>query len=87
MTNITVPNSPTGGPPVIIPTTPTPTDCPYRTVLKDGACVKVSDLCNTWNGVTGDCTSCFYGYKLSGGACIIGDGGSGSGSGSGSGNQ
>lgn len=49
--------------------------CPYRTVKKDGQCIAVNDLCNTWDETSGACTSCYGGYKLADGVCII-DGGS-----------
>ena len=38
--------------------------CSNRSVLKDGICVAVSDLCNTWDSTTGLCTSCYGGYTL-----------------------
>lgn len=29
---------------------------------KYGKCIAVSDMCKTWNEITGKCTSCFQGY-------------------------
>lgn len=49
--------------------------CAPRTVLKDGKCVAVSDQCKTWSSTTGDCLSCYDGYTLETGACIIKSGG------------
>lgn len=38
--------------------------CSYRTVLINGRCIPVSDLCNTWDEKTGLCISCYSGYTL-----------------------
>lgn len=40
------------------------TQCYFRYVVKDGKCVAVSDQCKTWDNKTGDCTSCYDGWKL-----------------------
>ena len=66
----------------ILPPPSPAVDCPYRNFMKDGVCVRVSDQCKTWSTSTGECLTCYDGYKLSQGACVI-DGGSGSGSGNG----
>ena len=39
----------------------------------DGVCVKISDLCNTWNVNTGKCRTCYDGYDLKDGTCYIPD--------------
>lgn len=45
--------------------------CAFRTVKDyNGRCKKVSDQCREWDN-TGCCTSCYGGYKLSGGDCVI----------------
>lgn len=36
---------------------------------EDSICMKVSDLCSTYNSTTGQCLTCFLGFKLNGGAC------------------
>jgi hypothetical protein len=46
--------------------------CEFRYVLKDGECAQVSDFCNTWDESTGDCVTCYDGFKLEVGACILG---------------
>lgn len=48
-----------------------PGTCPFRTVSKNGECVAVSDQCNTWDNTTGDCLTCYGGYTLSAGKCIV----------------
>lgn len=47
--------------------------CVFRTVNIKGKCVKVNDLCSTWCSKTADCTSCYGGYTLKNGACVIGN--------------
>jgi hypothetical protein len=48
--------------------------CSYRFYLaSNGVCAQVSDQCQTWNYNNGSCTSCYQGYQLSNGACILGD--------------
>ena len=37
----------------------------------DNNCVMVSDLCDTFNDFSGECTSCYSGYSLSDGECIV----------------
>lgn len=52
--------------------TPSPAEgCPFRTVQISGECVQVSDLCATWDEVTGKCLTCYGGYTLSEGACVL----------------
>ncbi len=48
--------------------------CPYRSVKINGQCKAVSDLCSTWDETTADCTSCYGGYKLNNGYCIVDNG-------------
>lgn len=57
----------------VLPTPPPPPPvCYYRQVPINGKCVNVSDLCKTWNVITGACTSCYPGYTLqSGGICKV----------------
>lgn len=43
--------------------------CSRNWVALNGVCEKVSPLCNTYNNVTGACTSCFSGYALTDGSC------------------
>ena len=40
------------------------TQCNQRAYFKNGVCVQVSDLCNSYDKVTGACTSCYKGYRL-----------------------
>lgn len=47
-----------------------PKTCPYRTVKIYGVCEPVSDLCETWYQ-NGDCKTCYLGYGLKNGACVI----------------
>ena len=49
--------------------------CLPRNFVRNGVCVEVSDQCNTWNNVNGDCTSCYEGWTLKDGDCIIEEGG------------
>ena len=39
----------------------------------NGVCVPVNDQCSTFDENTGDCLSCYLGYNLEGGKCIIQD--------------
>jgi len=43
--------------------------CSFRSVLKDGTCIAVSSVCNTWDPVTAACTSCYGGWYLKNGVC------------------
>lgn len=36
---------------------------------QENICVPVSDLCSTWK-TTGECDTCYYGYKVVDGACV-----------------
>lgn len=45
--------------------------CSYRFYNSNGYCIAVSDQCNTWDLTTGACTSCYGGYSLTAGACVI----------------
>jgi hypothetical protein len=49
----------------------TQTICYYRQVLISGVCVQVNGQCQTWSSVTALCTSCYVGYTLQSGACIL----------------
>lgn len=44
-------------------------ECANGFFIKNGDCQQVSTLCEKFNNVTGDCTSCFTGYQLIGGTC------------------
>lgn len=33
-------------------------------------CQKVSDNCNTWDKLTGECLTCYKGYDLNNGSCV-----------------
>jgi hypothetical protein len=44
--------------------------CAYRYYYFNGNCTPVSDLCNTWDNITGACTSCTSDYTLSGTTCV-----------------
>ena len=37
----------------------------------NGVCAPVGDQCATWNDVTGECLTCYGGYILNNGQCII----------------
>lgn len=52
--------------------------CPPRTVKIQGTCRQVSDLCRTWYD-NGDCETCYVGYELVEGACVVGNTGGSSG--------
>lgn len=48
-------------------------ECAYRAYFnKNGKCVEVSNLCDTFDSITGDCQSCYKGYSLRDGKCFIG---------------
>ncbi len=48
--------------------------CSYRFYVgSNGICVQVSDQCQTWSFSNGNCTSCYQGYELSQGACVLSD--------------
>jgi hypothetical protein len=48
------------------------TQCIFRYVLnQNSVCIKVNDLCQEWNNTTALCTSCYGGYTLSNGSCIV----------------
>ena len=36
-----------------------------------GACTPISDYCSTWNSQTGHCETCYNGYILDNGKCIV----------------
>lgn len=46
--------------------------CSSRFIMKSGLCTPISPLCKTYNTTTGNCISCYPGYYLSSGACIVG---------------
>ena len=39
--------------------------------VKEGECKPVDVMCKTYDFMTGDCTSCYLGYALAGGKCLI----------------
>ena len=44
--------------------------CAERTVRKNGKCVQVNPLCNTYAD-DGCCTTCYPGFKLDGQNCVV----------------
>ena len=44
--------------------------CAQRYVMSEGKCTAVSDFCNTYDPVTGFCTSCYQGFGLKYGYCF-----------------
>jgi len=47
-------------------------DCPTRSILTEAhTCLKVSDQCKTWCNETALCTSCYQGWALYKGTCIL----------------
>lgn len=48
------------------------TSCSNRAYFdSNGICQGVSSYCNTWDGKTGGCLSCFAGYDLEKGSCVF----------------
>lgn len=48
------------------------TSCYYRYYLNEqNICVAVSDQCNTFDSTSGKCLSCFGGYTLTKGSCVV----------------
>ena len=48
------------------------TTCADRTYFdSNGICQSVSAQCSTWDKLTGECLTCFSGYAISNGACVI----------------
>jgi hypothetical protein len=46
--------------------------CSYRYYFgADGYCAEVNPQCQTWDSVSGLCTSCYGGYTLVGGNCVL----------------
>lgn len=46
-------------------------ECTFRSYFNQyGRCDRVSDLCNTYDPLTGDCLTCYSGYGLFGGECV-----------------
>jgi len=45
--------------------------CSKRWYFSNGSCAAISDLCSTWDDATGVCQSCYYGYKVVDGACVV----------------
>ncbi len=43
--------------------------CAFGHVLKNNICKAVSNLCKTFNNLTGDCTSCYPGFIIKEGEC------------------
>lgn len=50
---------------------PAVTKCGFKEYLKDGKCLPVSEQCNTWSEETGDCLTCYDGWTLKDGACVV----------------
>lgn len=49
--------------------------CSFRFwMTEERQCVQVSDQCKSWCKENGDCTSCYLGYSLSNGECVIANG-------------
>ena len=48
-------------------------ECSEFWYFNKGICTPVSDLCKTYNNITGFCLSCFKGYALANGTCIVQD--------------
>lgn len=48
------------------------TVCKPRFYNQNGVCCEVSNQCNTYDSYTGACLSCYQGYILSGGSCVLG---------------
>ena len=47
-------------------------ECPTRSILTEAhTCFKVSDQCKTWCNETALCTSCYQGWALYKGTCIL----------------
>jgi len=47
-------------------------ECPTRSILtEEHTCLKVSDQCKTWCDKTALCTSCYQGWALYKGECIL----------------
>jgi hypothetical protein len=46
-------------------------ECSYFWVFNAGKCVPVSDLCKTYDGVTGGCLTCYKGYDLVNASCVL----------------
>jgi hypothetical protein len=45
--------------------------CSYRYYFgDDGLCTEVSTQCQTWDSVSGKCTSCYSGWDLTNGDCV-----------------
>ena len=45
--------------------------CAPRAYSLNGKCTAINTLCATWENTMGMCTSCYSGYLLQGGACIL----------------
>lgn len=46
--------------------------CSFRYWMRPNAtCVKVSDQCKTWSETNGECLSCYGGYSVYKGDCVI----------------
>lgn len=39
----------------------------------NGVCHAVSDNCQTWDNLDGKCLTCYKGYNLNTGACVLAD--------------
>ena len=47
------------------------TECVFRYILIEGECSAVSDQCKTFNLSNGDCLSCYDGWNLDDGECVL----------------
>lgn len=45
--------------------------CQHRFINKNGICQQVNDQCETWDQTSGECLTCYGGYYLSQGNCVI----------------
>ena len=47
-------------------------ECSFRFYFDENkVCRQVNDLCRTWDEENGDCLSCYGGYVLDAGRCLI----------------
>ncbi len=47
--------------------------CADRAYFYNGVCTAVSDHCQTWDALDGRCLTCYKGYNLGNGACVLAD--------------
>jgi hypothetical protein len=48
------------------------TNCSSRFFMKGTLCTPINSLCKTYNTTTGNCLSCYPGYYLLNGSCLVG---------------